>query len=225
VQDGRQVFLMASGSRTSRATGLPRRAGSLARLFDLAPPENGERMTFPSPRTEHRAARLSDPRTHADLRARRLFSETGGGDVRAHGRTLDQRRGIFLRLCRGAAPVAAAGQQFADNVWRSTSAPRRASLSELCDRAEIDRASQRHKQSDPTLHAGVVKERDGACDLRAQQLATGGCFRLLHLSCIHPLQPGDENYATASLSDQRAGLKLYSRRAFAREGTNAFDYP
>ena len=40
---------------------------------------------------------------------------------------------------------------------------------------QIDRSKPAHKQSDPTLYAGVVKERDdGIVISGAQQLATGG---------------------------------------------------
>src|SRR5207244_9423069 len=93
---------------------------------------------------------------------------------------------------------------------------------------QIDRSKPAHKQSDPTLYAGVVKERDdGIVISGAQQLATGGVFSdFLHLSCIHPLQPGDENYANGLVVPINApGLKLYSRRAFATAATNGFDYP
>jgi 4-hydroxyphenylacetate 3-monooxygenase len=48
----------------------------------------------------------------------------------------------------------------------------------------------------------------------------------LHLSCIHPLQPGDENYAiSVALPIDAPGLKLYSRRAFAAPRLNSADYP
>jgi 4-hydroxyphenylacetate 3-monooxygenase len=48
----------------------------------------------------------------------------------------------------------------------------------------------------------------------------------LHLACIHPLQPGDENYANAVAVPLNApGLKLYPRRPFAKPEMNSFDYP
>jgi len=48
----------------------------------------------------------------------------------------------------------------------------------------------------------------------------------LHLSCIHPLQPGDENYANClAVPINTPGLKLYPRRPFALRADNAFDYP
>src|SRR5688572_33288419 len=77
---------------------------------------------------------------------------------------------------------------------------------------QIDRSKPAHQQSDPTLYAGVVNERDdGIVISGAQQLATAGVFSdYLHLACIHPLQPGDENYANAVAVPLNApGLKLY----------------
>jgi 4-hydroxyphenylacetate 3-monooxygenase len=74
----------------------------------------------------------------------------------------------------------------------------------------------------------VVKERDdGIVISGAQQLATGGAISdYIHLSCIHPLQPGDENYANCVAVPVAApGVKLYPRRPFALQATNSFDYP
>jgi 4-hydroxyphenylacetate 3-monooxygenase len=61
----------------------------------------------------------------------------------------------------------------------------------------------------------------------AQQLATAGLYSdYLYLSCIHPLQPGDENYAIGVAIPMNApGLKLYPRRPFALQASNGFDHP
>ena len=46
------------------------------------------------------------------------------------------------------------------------------------------------------------------------------------MSCIHPLQPGDENYAfNVAIPVDDAGLRLYVRRPFALGATSRFDYP
>ena len=48
----------------------------------------------------------------------------------------------------------------------------------------------------------------------------------LHLTCIHPLRPGDEAYANGVVIPiDTPGLKLYPRRALADERKNSFDYP
>ena len=74
----------------------------------------------------------------------------------------------------------------------------------------------------------MVKERDdGIVISGAQQVATGGVLSdWIHLSCIHPLQPGDENYANCVAVPVNApGVKLFPRRPFALHADNSFDYP
>jgi 4-hydroxyphenylacetate 3-monooxygenase len=126
--------------------------------------------------------------------------------------------------------AAGGGQNFADNVVKFYEHLRDNHLyaSYAIVPPQIDRSKPAHRQSDPTLYAGVVKERDdGIVISGAQQLATAGVFSdYLHLACIHPLQPGDENYANAlAVRINTPGLKLYPRRAFATAAMNSFDYP
>ena len=93
---------------------------------------------------------------------------------------------------------------------------------------QIDRSRPAHQQSDPTLYAGAVGENSrGIVVSGAQQLATAGLYSdVLYLSCIHPLQPGDENYAIGvAIPINAEGLKLYPRRPFAAHATSAADYP
>ena len=92
---------------------------------------------------------------------------------------------------------------------------------------QIDRSKPAHQQSDPTLYAGVVKERDdGIVIAGAQQLATGAAISdYIQLSCIQPLPPGDDNYANCLAVPVAAeGLKLYPRKPYSRAG-NPADYP
>ncbi|HEY1362973.1 MAG TPA: 4-hydroxyphenylacetate 3-hydroxylase family protein [Xanthobacteraceae bacterium] len=234
LDDGRQVFV--EGERVSNVTrhrAFREAARSVARLYDIAAaPEMRERMTFSSPRTGEPVLRACQiPRSHADLRARRLFSETWAeASFGLMGRTPDHVAGFFCGYAARPDVLAAGGQSFADNVV--------AFYEEMRDRhlyvayaivpPQIDRSKPAHQQSDPTLYAGVVKERDdGIVISGAQQLATGGAIAdFIHLSCIHPLQPGDENYANCLAVPVNApGLKLYPRRPFALQATNAFDYP
>src|SRR6266576_3394634 len=234
LNDGRQVFV--DGDRVADVVRHPafrEAARSIARLYDIAAaPENRERMTFPSPRTGAPVLRAWQiPRTHADLRARRLFSETWAeATFGLMGRTLDHVAGLFCGYAAVPRLFAAAGQQFADNVVKFYERARdeHLYLSYAIVPPQIDRSKPAHKQSDPTLYAGVVKERDdGIVISGAQQLATGGAISdVIHLSCIHPLQPGDENYANCvAIPVSAPGVKLYPRRPFALRATNAFDYP
>jgi 4-hydroxyphenylacetate 3-monooxygenase len=146
------------------------------------------------------------------------------------GRTPDHVAGFFCGYAATPGVFAAGGQRFADNLVAFYEHMRDHHLyvSYAIVPPQIDRSKPAHKQSDPTLYAGVVKERDdGIVIAGAQQLATGGAISdYIHLSCIHPLQPGDENYANCVAVPVNApGVKLYPRRPFALNATNAFDYP
>jgi 4-hydroxyphenylacetate 3-monooxygenase len=208
-------------------------ARSIANLYDIAAaPESRERMTFASPKTGEPVLRAYQiPKTHADLRARRLFSEKWAeATFGLMGRTPDHVAGFFCGYAATPRVFAAGGQRFADNLVAFYEHMRDHHLyvSYAIVPPQIDRSKPAHKQSDPTLYAGVVKERDdGIVIAGAQQLATGGAISdYIHLSCIHPLQPGDENYANCVAVPVNApGVKLYPRRPFALNATNAFDYP
>ncbi len=234
LQDGRRVYL--DGERVADVTEHPafrQAARSIANLFDIAAdPALRERMTFPSPKTGEPVWRAFQiPKSAADLKARRLFSETWAeATFGLMGRTPDHVASFFAGYAAAPAVLAAGGnQKFADNAvaFYEFMRDNHVYASYAIVPPQIDRSKPAHKQSDPTLYAGVVKERDdGIVIAGAQQLATGGPLSdYIHLSCIHPLQPGDENYANCLAVPVGAeGVKLYPRRPFARAG-NAFDYP
>src|SRR6266852_6083630 len=234
LDDGRQVFV--DGERVKDVTrhrAFREAARSVARLYDIAAaPELRERMTFVSPRTGEPVLRAYQiPRSHADLRARRLFSETWAeATFGLMGRTPDHVAGFFCGYAACPSVLAAGGQKFADNVVAFYEHLRDHHLyaSYAIVPPQIDRSKPAHQQSDPTLYAGVVKERDdGIVISGAQQLATAGAISdLIYVSCIHPLQPGDANYANGFVVPVNApGVRLYPRRPFALSATNSFDYP
>jgi len=233
LNDGRRVFV--DGERVADVTKHPafrQAARSIAMLYDIAAaPDQRERMTFISPKTGepvHRSWQI--PKTRADLRARRLFSETWAeATFGLMGRAPDHVAGFFAGYAATPQFFAAAGQQFSDNLVTFYEYMRDNSI--YCSYAlipvQIDRSKPAHQQSDPTLYAGVVKERDDGIVIKgAQQLATGGALSdYIHLSCIQPLPPGDENYANCLAVPVAAeGVKLYPRKPYARAGSAA-DYP
>jgi 4-hydroxyphenylacetate 3-monooxygenase len=234
LNDGRQVFV--NGEKVADVTKHPafrEAARSVARLFDIAAdPANRELMTFPSPRTGAPVLRCYQiPRSHADLRARRLFSEKWAeATFGLMGRSPDHVASFFTGYAAVPSLMGSAGQKYADNVvaFYEKMRDEHLYLSYAIVPPQIDRSKPAHKQSDPTLYAGVVKERDdGIVIAGAQQVATGGVLSdWIHLSCIHPLQPGDENYANCLAVPVNApGVKLIPRRPFALHADNAFDYP
>jgi 4-hydroxyphenylacetate 3-monooxygenase len=232
--DGRHVFY--EGELVKDVTAHPAFRGavqSVGRLYDLAAdPAQREVMTFPSPITGEPVLRCYlIPRTVDDLRARRRMHERWAeATFGLMGRTPDHVAGFFAGFAAKPAVFAAGGKQFADNVLRYFDYARdhHVYLAYAIVPPQIDRSKPAHKQSDPFLHAGVVKERDDGIVLRgAQQLATGAVLAdELHLSCIHPLQPGDEPQAiSVAMPMSTPGLKVYARRSFARPGSSNFDYP
>jgi len=233
LNDGRRVFV--DGEAVKDVTAHPafrQAARSIASLYDIAAaPELRERMTFISPKTGKPVQRgWQIPHSHADLRARRLFSETWAeATFGLMGRAPDHVAGFFAGYAAAPKFFAGAGQQFAGNLVAFYEFMRDNHI--YCSYAivppQIDRSKPAHQQSDPTLYAGVVKERDdGIVISGAQQLATGGAISdYIHLSCIQPLAPGDENYANCLAVPVAAeGLKLYPRKPYARAGSAA-DYP
>jgi 4-hydroxyphenylacetate 3-monooxygenase len=204
-------------------------ARSLARLFDFAAAqENRETMTFPSPDSGAPVWRCWQiPRSHAELRAKRIAAEKWAElSFGLMGRTPDHVANFFA----GYAAKPRLFGKLADNLlafYRHARDTHRY-LTYAIVPPQIDRSKPAHKQSDPTLYAGVVKETDAGIFLTGgQQLATAAVYSdYVQVSCIHPLQPGDENYAfNVAIPVDDPGLRLYARRPFALGATNRFDYP
>src|SRR6185436_9925973 len=232
--DGRRVYY--EGELVRDVTSHPAFKGaarSLALLFDVAAdPKNRELMTFPSPKTGAPAWRCYQvPRTAADLAARRLFSARWAEETFGlMGRTPDHVAGFLAGYAAKPSVFAEHNKLWAENVVRYHEHARdnHLYLSYAIVPPQIDRSKPAHKQSDPTLHAGVVKETDAGIILKgAQQLATGSAFSdAVYISCIHPLTPGDEAYAFGvAVPCNAPGLKIYTRRPYATAATSTFDYP
>jgi 4-hydroxyphenylacetate 3-monooxygenase len=230
----RTIFV--DGERISDPTRHPAFANSArtyARLFDYAAaPENRDRMTFASPDTGGAVWRCFQiPRTHADLRAKRIAAEGWAEQTFGlMGRTPDHVSNFFAGYAAKPQFFARGGAGYAENVvnfYKHIRDNHKYVVYAIVP-PQIDRSKPAHLQSDPTLYAGVVKETDsGIVVTGGQQLATGAVFAdYLQISCIHPLRPGDEAYAISVVIPMDApGLKLYSRRPFPMLATNDEDYP
>ena len=232
--DGRQVYY--DGELVKDVVSHPAFRGavqSVARLFDIASdPDNREAMTFKSPATGGPVLRCYDiPRTVGDLGTRRRMHERWAeATFGLMGRTPDHVASFFSGFAAKPSVFAPGGQAFVENVVRyhQYARDRHLYLAYAIVPPQIDRSKPAHKQTDPSLYAGVAQERDDGIVLRgAQQLATSAVMAdELHLSCIHPLQPGDEAYAiSVAMPMNTPGLKVYARRSFARPAESTFDYP
>jgi 4-hydroxyphenylacetate 3-monooxygenase len=193
-------------------------ARSIAGLWDTAAdPANRELMTYPSPKTGQPVLRCYHiPREPTDLGPRRrMLQRWAEQTFGLMGRTPDHVAGFFAGFAAKPSFFAAAGQRYADNLsaFYEYARDNHLYLSYAIVPPQIDRSKPSHKQSDPTLCAGVVAERDGGIVLKgAQQLATGAVFSdYLFLSCIHPLVPGDENHAiSVAIPINAPGLRVGS---------------
>src|SRR5258707_3190059 len=120
LNDGRQVFVDGECVADVRQHKAFRGAArSVARLYDIAAePANRELMTFISPKTGAPVLRAFQiPKTQADLRARRLFSEKWAeATFGLMGRTPDHVAGFFCGYAAVPEIFAKAGQKYADNV-------------------------------------------------------------------------------------------------------------
>jgi 4-hydroxyphenylacetate 3-monooxygenase len=229
----RTIFI--DGQRVKDPTAHPafrEAAKSIARLYDFAAaPENADTMTFRTPGGAQALRCYQIPKSHEDLRAKRIAAEKWAEmTFGLMGRTPDHVANFFVGFAAKPSVFAAHGQQFADNVMRFYEHLRDNHLyvAYAIVPPQIDRSKPAHKQADPHLYAGVVGETDaGIIVSGGQQLATGAVLAdYLHLSCIHPLQPGDEDYAiSVAIPIDAPGVKLFSRRAFANQASNTFDYP
>ncbi len=180
-------------------------------------------MTYPSPDTGAPVWRCFQiPRSHADLRAKRIAAERWAElSFGLMGRTPDHVANFFA----GFAAKPELFGEFGNNLtsfYRHIRDSHRY-LTYAIVPPQIDRSKPAHKQADPTLYAGVVKESDAGIYLSGgQQLATAAVYSdYVHVSCIHPLQPGDENYAFGvAIPADDPGLRLYARRPYALGATN-----
>src|SRR3954464_6664876 len=204
-------------------------ARSIAKLFDFAAaPENRDTMTFVPPEGGAPVWRCWQiPRSHADLRAKRIAAEKWAElSFGLMGRSPDHVANFFA----GYAAKPRVFGKFSENLvaFYRHARDTHAYLTYAIVPPQIDRSKPAHRQKDPTLYAGVVKENDAGIFLSGgQQLATAAVYSdYVQVSCIHPLQPGDENYAfNVAIPCDAAGLRLYPRRPFALGAGSVEDYP
>ncbi len=201
--DGRRVFIDGAGAGdVTTHPAFREAAASIARLYDvIADPANRELLTYPSPATGEPVNRAyMIPRSRDDLTLRRKalwrLSEESFGYM---GRTPEHVAGFFAAFAGAPSIWARTEPRFYQNVVRFYERMRDESLyvAYTIVPPQIDRSKPAHKQEDPTLYAGVVDENAGGITIKgAQMLGTGAAISdYIHLSCIHPLAPGDENYA------------------------------
>ena len=233
LRDGREIYL--DGELVKDVTSHPAFRGvvaSVGRMFDFqSAPENRELMTFETD-TGTRANRIWElPGSYEALATRRkgleAWTELHAGFMgRAPDHVASCISGMFMGLevfeaydTQRAAALADYYRYARDNDLY---------LTYVIINPQADRSRSAAEQADPFLSAGVVsRDADGITIRGAKMLATGGVMaNEVFVSCIQPLQPGDEKYAVSfAIPMNTAGLKILSRKSYEAASPSVFDNP
>lgn len=233
LRDGREVYL--DGELVVDVTTHPAFRGvvaSIGRMFDFqSAPENRELMTF---------------ETDTGTRANRIWELPGSYDA-----LLNRRRGLeawtelhagFMGRAPDHVASCIAGMYMGLDVFEAYNVERAKALSDYYRYArdndlyltyviinpQADRSKSAAEQADPFLSAGVVsRDAEGITVRGAKMLATGGIMaNEVFVTCIQPLQPGDEKYAISFAIPMNAkGLKILSRKSYEAAAGSVFDSP
>lgn len=232
LRDGREIYL--DGQRVNDATTHPAYRGAVAsvgRMFDYhSAPENRELMTF---------------ETEAG-RANRIWELPGSYEA-----LIERRKGLeawtalhagFMGRAPDHVASCISGMYMGLEVFKEYDPKRAGALADYYRYArdndlyltyviinpQADRSKSAAQQSDPFLSTGVVdRDAEGITVRGAKMLATGGIMaNEVFVTCIQPLQPGDERYALSFVVPMNAkGLKILSRKSYEAAATSTFDNP
>lgn len=228
-RDGRRVLL--DGEAVADVTAHPGFSGPIqviASLYDRASQSPGLRF-------EEHGALHSDmwliPRSADDLRRRRaIHRHWAEGSYGLMGRTPDHGAALMAAFAGRREVFDQADRRYGDNVLAFYEKARANDwfVSYAIIPPQVDRSKPAHEQPEPFLYPGIVEELDDGIVVRgAQMIGTSAAIAdYLFLSCIVPLQSGDEDYAISVVMPLTAeGLRIYPRRPYATDTTSTFDYP
>ncbi|HWG71626.1 MAG TPA: 4-hydroxyphenylacetate 3-hydroxylase N-terminal domain-containing protein [Steroidobacteraceae bacterium] len=233
LRDGRAVYL--DGEWVDDVTTHPSFRGAVAsigRMFDFqSAPENRELMTFETD-TGTRSNRIWElPGNYEELVNRRrgleAWTELHAGFM---GRAPDHVASCISGMVMGLDVFEA---YHADHAKALRDYYRYARdndlyLTYVIINPQADRSKSAAAQADPFLSAGVVaRDADGITVRGAKMLATAGILaNEVFVTCIQPLQPGDEKYAMSfAIPMNTRGLKILSRKSYEAAAASIFDNP
>ncbi|WP_454916834.1 4-hydroxyphenylacetate 3-hydroxylase family protein [Xanthobacter sediminis] len=233
LKDGREVFL--DGKLVSDVTTHPayeRAVASVAKMFDFhSAPEHAELMTFAT-ETGTRANRIWQlPESYDDLVTRRkgleAWTELHAGFLgRAPDHVASCIAGMYMGLDQFEAYDRARAAALAD--YYRYARDNDLYLTYVIINPQADRSKSAAGQADPFLSAAIVdRDAEGITVRGAKMLATGGIMaNEVFVTCIQPLQPGDEKYALSFAIPMNAkGLKVLSRKSYEAGAPSVFDNP
>ncbi|MCF3948835.1 hypothetical protein AiwAL_19310 [Acidiphilium sp. AL] len=233
LQDGRSIYI--DGERVPDVTAhraFSNSIKSVAKLFDFASAkENQDLMTYQVVPGE-RANRIWQlPETINDLIDRRHALEAWGAlHAGFLGRAPDHVASCIAGLYMGLDVFEAYDRERATALadYYRYARDRDLYLTYVIINPQADRSKSAAQQKDAFLTAGVVDQDMRGITVRgAKMLATGGIMAdEIFVTCIQPLQPGDENYALSfAIPLNTPGLTLLSRKSYEEAAGSVFDYP
>ncbi len=234
LRDGREVFLR--GERVADVTdhgAFRNSVQSAATLYDFqAAPENVELLTFASPDTGDRVNRQwQQPASYEELLTRRRalerWAETHYGFM---GRSPDHVASCISGMVMGAELFDGYDKQRAGALrdYYRYARDNDLFLTYVIINPQADRSKAAHEQADEYLAVGVVDEDSEGLTVRgAKMLATSSIMaNEVFVTCIQPLQPGDEKHALSfAVPMNIKGLKILSRKSYEEAAPSVFDNP
>src|SRR5450755_1213170 len=231
LRDGREIYL--DGERIQDVTEHPAyrmAVASITHMFDFqCAPENCELMTFET-ETGTRANRIWQlPASYDQLVTRRealeAWTELHAGFMgRAPDHVASCISGMFMGSEVFEAYDAARAKALAD--YYHYARDNDLYLTYVIINPQADRSKGASRQKDEFLAAGVVdRDASGVTVRGAKMLATGGIMaNEVFVTCIQPLQPGDEKHALSfAIPMNTKGLKILSRKSYEEEARSVFD--
>jgi 4-hydroxyphenylacetate 3-monooxygenase len=233
LRDGRAIYL--HGRRVEDASVHPAYRNairSVAKLYDFqSAPNNRELMTFTT-QTGGVANRVWQlPETYDQLRQRRQAIEAWNGlHCGFLGRAPDHVASCISGMYMGLDVFEAYDPRRAAAVsdYFKYARDNNIYLTYVIINPQADRSKGASGQKDEYLTAGVVdRDAEGITVRGAKMLATGAIMaNEVFVTCIQPLQPGDERYAVSFAIPLNAkGLKILSRKSYEEGAPDLFDNP
>jgi len=233
LRDRRTVYL--DGKRVEDVTRHPafaRVVQSTGILFDFTSrPENQELMTFATGSGE-RANRIWQlPESYEELLVRRRALEAWNGlHAGFMGRAPDHVASCIAGMYMGIEVFEAYDRDRAGALadYYRYARDNDLYLTYVIINPQADRSKSASQQKDEFLTAGIVDRDGGSITVRgAKMLATGGIMaNEVFVTCIQPLQKGDERYALSfAIPMDTKGLKILSRKSYEASAPSVFDNP
>jgi 4-hydroxyphenylacetate 3-monooxygenase len=234
LRDGRQVYIDgAVVADVTQHRAYRNSVGSFCQLYDFqSRPESADLMTFNTAETGEQVSRIWElPTSYEQLVKRRRALETwaelhAGFLGRSPDHVASCISGMYMGLGAFEAYDGKRARALAD--YYRYARDNDLFLTYVIINPQADRSKAASQQQGEYLSAGVVDEDSQGLTVRgAKMLATSGIMaNEVFVTCIQPLQPGDEKHALSFVLPMNAkGLKILSRKSYEAAADNVFDSP